>query len=131
MINTKILNIPIKNKIKLSNGYSDSLKFYFSKQEHNKIFDSFLTAINNQNYYEAKQYLSKDLRNTYDIKKLYSTLKTEKNINSIIKLNFDNKHKKNSVLVINQNTRNNIIHMQLVYEPDENSMWKIFCITKE
>ncbi len=131
VISTKLLDIPIKNKYRIDSSKNDKLKFYYNNKEHNKTFDNFLKALNSKNYYEAKKYLSKNLRSSLDIKKLNDSLSTEQNFNNIVKVNFDNKLKANSLLIINESAKNNILHMNLVFEPDENSAWKIFEITKE
>ncbi len=131
MICTKLANLEVRHNIKVSSSYNDKLKFYYNKNEHNKTFDNFLSAISRKKYYEAEKYLSKNLRYTLDIKKLDDVFENEKNCNRVVKLDFDNKNKKNSLLIINQNKKNNIVHLHLTYEPDENSAWKIFAITKE
>lgn len=127
----KILNNSIKNKMKISNSYNDRLKVYYSKKEDYKTCDNFLSAITQKKYYEAERYLSKTLRHSIDIKKLDNIFENERNYNKVIKLEFDNKYKKNSMLIINKNKKNDILHLHLTYEPDENSMWKIYEITKE
>ncbi len=131
MICTKIADLEVKNNIKVSKSYNDKLKFYYNKNEHNKIFDNFLSAITRKKYYEAEKYLAKSLRYTLDIKKLDDVFENEKNFNRVVKLDFEKNNKKNSLLIINKNKKNNIVHLHLTYEPDENSAWKIFAITKE
>ncbi len=125
------MNLNLKSSLKVSSSYNEQLKFYYNKKEHNKTFDNFLSAISRKKYYEAEKYLAKNLRYTFDVKKLDDVFENERNCNSVVKLDFDNKIKKNSLLVINKNKNNNIVHLHLTYEPDEISTWKIYEITKE
>lgn len=131
MISTKILDINTRSSLKITKSYNDKLKFYYNKNEHDKAFDGFLSAITQKKYYEAEKYLSKKLRKTFDVKKLDDVFENQRNYSSLIKLNFNNKDKKNTLLIINQHKKNDMVHVHLTYEPDENSTWKIFQITKE
>ncbi len=127
----KLLDVESRSTTKITNSYNDKLKIYFNKKEHNKTYDSFIKAINNKRYVEAEKFLTKNLRKSFNIKKLDDVFNSEKNYNNIVKLDFDNRSAKNSMLIINESKKNDILHMHLTYEPDEHSKWKIFAITRE
>lgn len=128
---TKILIYKQKYKIKITNSYSNNLKVYYNKNSSCITYDNFLNAITQKQYCEAEKYLSRTLRKDIDIKSLDDIFENERNYNKVVKVEFNKKNKKDSMLIINKNKNNDILHLYLTYEPDENSMWKIYDITKE
>lgn len=112
----KITNNPYKSFIKIPTE-KETIRLFFNAYKNNL---------------EISKYFSKAAR--FDIKLIESLINKTfqyKYIKEIKKS--DNPHGfiKNSVLLINENSINNILHLYLVKEPDVYSTWKIILMEFE
>lgn len=114
-------------KIKLTNKPLSPFTKVTTEKETIKLF---LNAYRNN--LEINNYFSKTARFDKNIiEKLINKSFEYKYIRQVKKVNIKNRIIKNSVLLINENSLNNILHLYLVKEPDDYSTWKIVLMELE
>ncbi len=94
------------------------------------VVNDFITQIKYGTYDDAKKYLSKNVKSINYIA-LRKLLNTELNINYLKSYYFDKENNIYSVLIINMNKQNDILHFYLIKEKDYISNLKIYKIEKE
>lgn len=111
-------------------------KPFFSFFKDEGVVQSFLDAVKKQPIDDAKIYLSKrfkagSLMDLNELKRLLDDYGRYKYLhNSVSAADYEN-FRINSVLIMNNEYKNSILHLYLIKEPDKYGNWKIYGIERE
>ncbi len=94
------------------------------------IVDEFIYEVKYGTFEKASTYLSNSVK-TINYRTLKKILSTELNVNYLKPYYFKNNKNIHSILVINMNKQNDIVHFYLKEEKDDISNLKIYKIEKE
>lgn len=109
-------------------------KPYFSILNEDSTVKLFLDAILRDATEEAFCYMSRSIPTNIDLMEIQGILNAGSDYKYLIKADTNTKKKlckTNSILIINEECRNSIIHVHMVREPDRFGNWKIFGINCE
>lgn len=109
-------------------------KPYFSILNEDSTARLFIDAILRDATEEAFCYMSRSIPTNIDLHEIQGLLNSSVDYKYLIKAESGTRSKgckTNSILIINEECRNSIIHVHLVREPDRFGKWKIFGINCE
>ncbi len=128
--------IPIKNKyLKKDYFHIDNSKSpFFSILNHQYTSKKFIGLIKKNKIVEAKNFISKDFLQDFNIHKLKEFFNDDNLYVALDKVCFivNANEKINAFLIMDKNLKfKGIINFYMIKEPDNISKWKIYKITKE
>lgn len=118
-----IMNVPFKRP-------------FFNIFKDEGVVQNFLEAVKKQQIDDAKIYLSKrfkagNLMNLDELKNLLDDYGKYKYLrNNVSATDYEN-FRINSILIMNNEYKNSILHLYLIKEPDKYGNWKIYGIERE
>ncbi|MDR1067388.1 MAG: hypothetical protein LBL35_08180 [Clostridiales bacterium] len=107
---------------------------FISLSDTDNTVKRFVEALSKSMFDDAKAYISKNFINDFNFDEMSLYFNSENNYKTLIKAEFSERPKNcvtNSILVLNDDSRNSILHVYLIKEPDGFGNWKICGIEKE
>ena len=107
---------------------------FFAFLNEDSTVKLFIDAVSGESPEEALAFISKSYVKHIDLLEIKNVLNHGLEYKYLVKAEIDKKNlnlKTNSVLIINKDTRNSVMHMHLVREPDVFGNWKIYGIERE
>jgi hypothetical protein len=107
---------------------------FFSLSDTDDTVKCFIDALSKSRLDDAKAYISKNFVKDFNLDEISRYINRENNYKTLIKAEFLETPRNcvtNSILVLNNDSCNSIIHVHLIKEPDGFGNWKICGIEKE
>lgn len=101
---------------------------FFSVLNERGTLRKFIDAVNKNKEDEARQYLSKLVSDTVDLKEAEDIFTKKNRYKCLFKLN---EKKRPGISTVSMVVENEVINIHLVEEPDKVSSWKIISIDRE
>ncbi len=107
---------------------------FFNIPTEDAVVKLFMEALTNSDADGIKAYISKNLSQQFDLDELKDFFRAVDGYKCLSKAGVadaKNNFRTNSILVLSNETKNSIIHLHMVKEPDRFGKWKIYGFERE